>query len=138
MYARIDRRTAETASPQDAVGAGGINEPHITHEGVVQIGGPTYVLSAENGADRAAFRGGGNYVICDRRAQRRYLPGRVVGVEKEIVFGNPEEYKISTPYVERNNLTLRMQIRRFTPLTNAFSRKPGNHAAAISLHASIS
>jgi hypothetical protein len=57
-----------------------------------------------------------------------------VGVEKEIVFGNPEEDKISTSYVERNNLTLRMQIRRFTRLTNAFSRKPENHAAAISLH----
>jgi IS1 family transposase len=70
----------------------------------------------------------------DRRAQRRYSPGRVVGVEKEIVFGNPEEDKISTSYVERNNLTLRMQIRRFTRLTNAFSRKPENHAAAISLH----
>jgi IS1 family transposase len=70
----------------------------------------------------------------DRRAQHRYSPGRVVGVEKEIVFGNPEEDKISTSYVERNNLTLRMQIRRFTRLTNAFSRKPENHAAAISLH----
>jgi len=70
----------------------------------------------------------------DRRAQRRYSPGRVVGVEKEIVFGAPEEDKISTSYVERNNLTIRMQLRRFTRLTNAFSRKVENHRAAMSLH----
>ena len=67
-------------------------------------------------------------------ASRRYSPGRVVAVEREIVFGAPEEDKISTSFVERNNLTLRMQMRRFTRLTNAFSRKPENHAAAISLH----
>jgi IS1 family transposase len=70
----------------------------------------------------------------DRRAQRRYSPGRVVGVEKEIVFGNPEEAQISTSYVERSNLTVRMQQRRWTRLTNAFSRKPENHRAAMSLY----
>ena len=53
---------------------------------------------------------------------------------REIVFGVPDEDKISTRYVERNNLALRMQIRRFARLTNAFSRKPENDAAAITLH----
>jgi IS1 family transposase len=67
-------------------------------------------------------------------AARRYSPGRVVAVERESVYGSPEEDKISTSFVERNNLTMRMQMRRFTRLTNAFSRKPQNHAAAVSLH----
>jgi hypothetical protein len=53
---------------------------------------------------------------------------------QEIVFGAPDEDKISTRHIEGNNVTLRMQMRRFTGLTNAFSRKPDNHAVAISLH----
>ncbi len=67
-------------------------------------------------------------------ASRRYSPGRVVRIEREPVFGNPEEAQISTSHVERNNLTLRMQMRRFTRLTNAFSRKPESHQAAVGLH----
>jgi len=68
------------------------------------------------------------------QAARRYSPGRVVGVEREVVYGAPETDKISTSFVERNNLTIRMQMRRFTRLTNGFSRKPQNHRAAVSLH----
>ncbi len=68
-----------------------------------------------------------------RDAAHRYSPGRVVRVEKEIVFGAPEEAQISTSFVERSNLTIRMQQRRWTRLTNAFSRKPENHRAAMSL-----
>lgn len=67
-------------------------------------------------------------------ASRRYSPARVVGVEREAIFGNPEEDKISTAFVERNNLTLRMQQRRFTRLVNGFSRKIENHRAAVGLH----
>lgn len=70
----------------------------------------------------------------ERDAAHRYSPGRVVRIEKELVFGSIEEDKISTSYVERNNLTLRMQMRRFTRLTNGFSRKPENHRAAVALH----
>ena len=51
-----------------------------------------------------------------------------------VVNGNPDHHKISTSFVERQNLTMRMGMRRFTRLTNGFSKKLRNHAAAVSLH----
>jgi IS1 family transposase len=65
-------------------------------------------------------------------AARRYSPAEVVAVSREVVSGTPMH--ISTSYVERSNLTLRMGCRRFTRLTNGFSKKFANHAAAVSLH----
>ncbi len=64
-------------------------------------------------------------------AARRYSPGHVVGVNRARIAGNPK--RICTSYVERSNLTVRMQSRRFTRLTNGFSKKLQNHEAAISL-----
>ena len=64
-------------------------------------------------------------------AARRYSPGHVVGVNYRKVAGDPK--RICTSYVERSNLTIRMQSRRFTRLTNGFSKKLRNHEAAISL-----
>ena len=69
-----------------------------------------------------------------KQAHRRYSPGHVNGTERTIVTGAPNLDLISTSYVERNNLTMRMNMRRFTRLTNAFSKKLGNHAAQIALH----
>lgn len=66
-------------------------------------------------------------------AARRYSPGWVVGVRKERVIGYPHEWQISTSYVERTNLSVRMGSRRFTRLTNAFSKKLDNHVAAVAL-----
>jgi IS1 family transposase len=66
--------------------------------------------------------------------ERRYSPGECTGIRKEPIVGLPDEREIFTGYVERQNLTMRMSMRRFTRLTNAFSKKFENLAAAVSLH----
>ena len=64
----------------------------------------------------------------------RYSPAKVNGTKREAKIGNPDPAHISTSYAERANLTMRMSMRRFTRLTNAFSKKVENHAHAIALH----
>jgi IS1 family transposase len=64
----------------------------------------------------------------------RYSPPVVIGAHKLWVMGNPDMDHVSTSYVERSNLTMRMGMRRFTRLTNAFSKKAQNHVAAVDLH----
>lgn len=66
--------------------------------------------------------------------QKRYSPAKCLGTEKKVIQGVPDPKHISTSYVERQNLTMRMGMRRFTRLTNAFSKKVENLAAAVSLH----
>lgn len=67
-------------------------------------------------------------------AARRYSPGVVVGVSKEVVTGFPVKHMISTSHVERSNLSARMASRRLTRLSNGFSKKLENHKAAFSLY----
>ncbi len=70
----------------------------------------------------------------DPEGQKRYSPAQCLACEPKAVTGTPDPKHISTSYIERQNLTMRMQMRRFTRLTNAFSKKIENHVASIALH----
>lgn len=70
----------------------------------------------------------------DPQAERRYSPAKCIGAERRRISGNPDPNYISTSYAERQNLTMRMHMRRFTRLTNAFSKKLENHAFSVALH----
>ena len=66
--------------------------------------------------------------------ERKYSPSECTGTRKSRVEGNPDPAQVSTSYVERQNLTMRMQMRRFTRLTNAFSKKFENHMHMVALY----
>jgi IS1 family transposase len=73
----------------------------------------------------------------DPVSEKRYSPAKCIGARREVVIGNPDRKHISTSFAERQNLTMRMHMRRFTRLTrltNAFSKKLENHAYAVAMH----
>jgi hypothetical protein len=75
-----------------------------------------------------------NKIYASSQEETRYGPAECIGCERKAIQGNPDPHHISTSYVERQNLSMRMGMRGFTRLTNAFSKKVEDHACSIALY----
>lgn len=108
----------------------------VTHR--IQL--TTDSLAAYPGAVEAAFGGNVDYAQLhkeyesDRESEVRYSPAKCSGITRRVIQGNPDPELISTSYIERQNLSVRMNVRRLTRLTNGFSKAMENHKHALALH----
>lgn len=105
------------------------------HLQLITDGHKPYLEAIEN-----AFGGGIDYSTLKKiygaseETEKRYSPAKCIGCDMKVVSGNPDLRHVSTNYIERQNFTMRMHMRRFTRLTNAFSKKLDNHAYAVAVH----
>jgi IS1 family transposase len=132
---RVGKRTNTEALAMD-LRARIVNRPQITSDGYAP-----YVPAIQ-----AAFGRAVDYAMVTKKyvsdsslpdAAHRYSPGHVTRVDRTVIRGNAKTENISTSYVERFNLSTRMGMRRFTRLTNGFSKKLESHAAAVALWVSF-
>jgi IS1 family transposase len=107
------------------------NRVQVTTDGLRTYVAPIGDAFKETGVDYAQLH---KVFEAEAMGPGRYSPPKVTGTEKTPIFGAPISELVSTSFVERQNLTVRMGVRRYTRLTNAFSKKLENHGAATALH----